>query len=87
MRVSGRVEREREGPAVVDLALEASGLPMDETLAEALPADMRARYRRFQPQGSIDLTGRLFREAGQKRLDYELTASAADAALHWEMAP
>ena len=51
----------RPGGPEVDLAIEASGLPLDAELRQALPAEVRRWWDLFDPAGLADLTLRLHR--------------------------
>ena len=81
--ISGLARREKDGQAEVDLDLRASNVPLDEVLADALPAESRTLYERFAPAGRFDLRGRLFTNDKRKQTQYDLQASFSDVAWWW----
>ncbi len=80
----GRAERGGEGQAHVDLHLEARHVPLDETLAEALPPEGRALYQKLAPAGTCDLSGRIATADATGDISYDLTARLSDASIGWD---
>jgi len=75
VEVSGRVQRGSEGPAVVDLRLDARTVPLDEKLAQAFPPDARLMYERLAPRGQVAVHGRIYTPPESAEVVYDLTAS------------
>jgi hypothetical protein len=60
IRLNGRVtDRGTDTPAYA-ISIDATDIPLDATLAEALPSQHRAWYRHFEPRGTADIRARVF---------------------------
>lgn len=64
IRIEGSVADITE-EARIDLAIEATGLPLDDRLRSALPEDVRAVWDRFSPKGAADVSWRVRQDPGQ----------------------
>lgn len=74
VEVSGRVLRGEEGPAVVDLKLDARTVPLDDLLMQALPAQARPMYERIAPGGQVNVSGRIYTPPAAPDVRYDLMA-------------
>ncbi len=78
---SGTMRREGDDAGAMDLTITGTNMPLDDTLAAALPEQARRRYQQWEPAGSADLQGRLRKRAGQDDIDYQLDVALRDASL------
>lgn len=86
VRVDGYVMFEGGEPEV-ELRVEASGMALDETLAKALPPEARGAFAQFQPEGSVDLLGRVSVAGGGSGMVYDLRAIVRDASICYRAFP
>jgi len=71
----------------VEFRLQVCDLPLDEVLADALPAEARRTFDQYQPSGRADLLGRVFMNDGAGGMSYSLGAHLRDAAICYESLP
>ena len=83
VEVRGRAQAAGERGPRVDIRLEARDVPLDDTLARALPEPVRERFGRWILGGRADVTGRLFTgpDGGAIRYDFDTTVSDLTLAL------
>ncbi|MEP0843233.1 MAG: hypothetical protein HRF43_11055, partial [Phycisphaerae bacterium] len=79
--LDGKVLRAAGRPAVLDLTLDATAVPLDDVLRSALPAGARDLYERIAPAGTAEVSGRVFSAPGKDEPEYDLTVILHDAAL------
>ncbi len=76
-----------ERNTAIDLTVEASDVPLDEHLAQALPEDARAAFDQFRPAGRLSLCGRVFMTPGSSRVGYDMLARLNDASICYREFP
>lgn len=81
VKVSGTADRDEARASKIDVRLQATGLPLDEKLAVAMPAGTRELFRQYAAGGTADVSGRLFTAPTGGRLLFDLNAQLAEAKL------
>lgn len=75
------------GAPDMELRVEARSLPLDDTLAAALPEHGRAAFAQFRPEGHVDLLGTVSLHEGDEGVRYDLRADLVDARIRYEQLP
>ncbi|MEK6642714.1 MAG: hypothetical protein AABZ08_02305 [Planctomycetota bacterium] len=76
-----------KAPSTVNLRIDARNIPLDQTLAKSLPPEGRGAFEQFQPQGRIDLAGKITLDDPAVGLRYDLLAKISDAAISYQQFP
>lgn len=79
-------EPSAEGPPA-SFKIEGRNLGMDGTLALALPAEGRAAFEQFQPQGRFDLDGTVSMPGEAAELEYDLHARLKGVSIRYREFP
>jgi len=87
VRIDGHASIDPSVDPEVELRIEAKSMPLDETLAAAVPPDGRAVFAQFQPEGYVDLVGTISLRDRQQDLVYDLQAKLTDATLCYQHFP
>jgi hypothetical protein len=81
VEVEGWAKRPTGLPAQLDLKLKATGVPLDEVLAAALPPEAREVYAGIEPEGRFDLEGRIRTSKENGEPEYDVVARLAESKL------
>ncbi|MBN2563964.1 MAG: AsmA-like C-terminal domain-containing protein [Phycisphaerae bacterium] len=87
VQINGRATMGDSDNPEVELHIGAKSMRLDDTLASALPADGRAVFAQFQPEGFVDLSGTVSLNDPQRGLVYDLRAKLHDATLCYQHFP
>jgi len=85
--IDGTARWDDAGRLGLDLTLEADDLPVDDELAAALPPQVGQILGSFQVDGSVKLSGRIFREPEASDTDYEMRLWLDDLTLRHRALP
>ncbi|MDY6914531.1 MAG: AsmA-like C-terminal region-containing protein [Planctomycetota bacterium] len=86
-RISGDAYKFNSPAAEVKLRVEATNLPLDETLHHALPKRGKAAMEALGPKGSADRVTALVSKSPGKPLDYHIVADLSDVGLELKAFP
>ena len=70
-----------------EVFLTATGVPLDERLARALPPASRAAYEACGLSGKVDVTNAVFRRRGDEPTDYRIPVALKDAGIRHRLFP
>ncbi len=79
--VSGRAVWDELMSPELDLSIKATRVPLDDTLAAALPEMARERYLGFGPAGQADLEGSIRSRSDTAGVDYSLVVRLVDGRI------
>ncbi len=78
---SGTAQWSGQARPSVDLELKARNVAFDSILLSSLPDSMKDAYRRLNPSGQFELSGRLKSRAEAESIEYDLGVRVADGAF------
>ncbi len=88
--LNGKVTGQGTGKPIYYATIDANSVPLDAVLEQALPASYRESYRRMEPDGTVDLRGRVFTTGdanGVGRIGYTADVTCRSKSLRLEYVP
>jgi len=87
VRIDGEVAFTEADRPQANLRLEARDVPIDQTLADALPPEGRGAIEQFRATGSLDLLGTISTHETRGAFVYDLVASVRDTQIAYRDFP